>query len=216
MQRNSDVATILETAHLHGHQLPVAQTEVYVGGGDGSMVLDHEMCFMQGDLNYRIDGMAREDVVHAAQSKDLDKLIDHDQLTVERRKNPGFILRAFQEAPITFEPTYKYDVGTDNYDSSEKKRVPAYCDRILYRGAGNITQEDYRRHEVRVSDHRPVSGRFTLRVKTIQADKRLRCWRESAQRFERIKLEVATAAKVEYLQSNFDLSQDEAREMLAA
>ena len=30
---------------------------------------------------------------------------------------------------VTFNPTFKFDVGTDMYDSSKKRRTPAYCDR---------------------------------------------------------------------------------------
>ena len=91
---------------------------------------------------------------------------------ISRRRISGFRLSSFAEAPITFAPTYKYDVGTDEYDSSEKRRSPAWCDRLLYRGPGRIKQLEYRRHEVRVSDHRPVSGTFKIRVKMIDPNKR--------------------------------------------
>lgn len=32
----------------------------------------------------------------------------------------------YQEAPITFMPTYKYDVFSNNYDTSKKQRCPAW------------------------------------------------------------------------------------------
>jgi hypothetical protein len=127
---------------------------------------------MNGDLNYRIDAIPRNTVVDMIKRNELSKLLERDQIMLSRRRVSGFRLSPFAEAPITFAPTYKYDAGTDNYDSSEKKRSPAWCDRLLYRGPGRIKQIEYRRHEVKVSDHRPVSGTFKIRVKTIDVNKR--------------------------------------------
>ena len=45
----------------------------------------------------------------------------------------GEVFQEFDEGVITFAPTFKYDPGTDNYDSSSKQRVPSYTDRILFR-----------------------------------------------------------------------------------
>lgn len=42
-----------------------------------------------------------------------------------------------QEAPITFRPSYKFDKHNPDplaYDTSEKRRVPAWTDRIFFRG----------------------------------------------------------------------------------
>ncbi|KAI9794506.1 MAG: hypothetical protein M1833_000366 [Piccolia ochrophora] len=199
VHRNNDIAAILETAALPAERDPAARTDLFVGGGDGTMILDHEICILNGDLNYRIDTMGRDTVVSAVKGANLDKLLERDQLLLSRRRNPGFRLRAFNECPITFAPTYKYDVGSDQYDSSEKRRAPAWCDRVLYRGIGRVKQLDYRRHEVRVSDHRPVSAAFKLRVKTISPKRRAQVWKQCERAFEEEKHRLATEAKLDLL-----------------
>jgi hypothetical protein len=170
--RNTDISTILESSVLPAERDINARQHSFIGGGDGSMIMDHEICILNGDLNYRIDTMGRDTVVNAVKANNLPKLLERDQLLASKRKNPWFRLRAFHELPITFAPTYKYDVGTDNYDTSEKKRSPAWCDRLLYRGRDRIKQLDYKRHEVRVSDHRPVTGLFHIIIKSISVEKR--------------------------------------------
>ena len=47
------------------------------------------------------------------------------------------IISEFKEGEITFPPTYKYDVGTHNFDTSRKQRVPSWTDRILYMDENN-------------------------------------------------------------------------------
>lgn len=167
----------------------------FVGGGDGSMIIDHEICILNGDLNYRIDTMGRDTVVKAIHGNNLSRLLERDQLLVSRRRNPGFRLRTFAELPITFAPTYKYDVGTDRYDTSEKHRSPAWCDRVLYRGAGRVKQLEYRRHELRASDHRPVSGLFMVRVKAVDHKRRKFVQEECEVRLAEVRQRLATAAK---------------------
>ena len=36
---------------------------------------------------------------------------------------------------LEFDPTYKYDFGTDDYDSGPKNRAPAWTDRVLWHGS---------------------------------------------------------------------------------
>ncbi|TVY54453.1 Type II inositol 1,4,5-trisphosphate 5-phosphatase, partial [Lachnellula suecica] len=63
----------------------------------------------------------------------LDSLLPHDQLKHVMKKKKAFH-DGWREGPITFLPTYKYDVGSMGmFDSSEKKRAPSWCDRILFR-----------------------------------------------------------------------------------
>uniref|UniRef100_A0A3B3YFS1 Uncharacterized protein n=1 Tax=Poecilia mexicana TaxID=48701 RepID=A0A3B3YFS1_9TELE len=93
-------------------------------------------------------------------------------------KDSETVLEGFQEGPLRFPPTYKFDVGTNTYDTSGKKRKPAWTDRILWRlratapAAQNVakrvsvsglasgirvTQHFYRSHmEYLVSDHKPT------------------------------------------------------------
>ncbi|KAF5506005.1 putative inositol polyphosphate 5-phosphatase [Colletotrichum siamense] len=197
--RHNDVAAILEAQILPPERDPNMRLDSFVGGGDGTMILDHELCLLNGDLNYRIDTMSRDTVVIAVKQNNLAKLLERDQLLVAKRRNPAFKLRAFDEMPITFAPTYKYDVGTDNYDTSEKKRSPAWCDRLLYRGGGRIKQIDYKRHEVRVSDHRPVTGRFKFTVKKVQPKARAMAWVDCVSRFEDLRLRELNDDKISYL-----------------
>lgn len=50
------------------------------------------------------------------QRRDLGKLYENDQLNIQMVA--GLVFRYYSEAPIKFMPTYKFDVGTDTYDSS--------------------------------------------------------------------------------------------------
>lgn len=193
--RNNDIAAILESESLPAETSLTTRADLFVGGGDGTMILDHEICILNGDLNYRIDSIPRNVIIEDIKNNNLPKLLDRDQLLASRRKNPGFRLRSFNEAPITFAPTYKYDVGSDEYDSSEKKRAPAWCDRVLSRGPGRIKQLEYRRHEVKASDHRPVSASFKMRIKTVSPQERAQTWEECQKAFAKEKRRLASEAR---------------------
>jgi hypothetical protein len=122
-------------------------------------------------MNYRID-QRRESVISAIHSGEYDTLLVNDQLLKEMKQNRGFRLRHFMEGPLAFAPTYKYDPRSSEYDTSEKSRVPAWCDRILWRSIvpSRVQQLSYRRHEANPSDHRPISAGFALTVKSIRHD----------------------------------------------
>lgn len=124
---------------------------------------------LNGDLNYRID-LRREAVVSSIKSGDIPYLLQHDQLLKEMATNPGFRLNSFIEPLITFAPTYKYDRRSDEYDTSEKRRNPAWCDRILCRARDpdRVQNLFYTRYEPNISDHRPVCGGYTVEIKKVQ------------------------------------------------
>lgn len=79
----------------------------------------------------------------------LSSLLPHDQLHAQMRTGKAFY-DGWQEGPIDFLPTYKYDVGSVGmFDSSEKKRGPSWCDRILYRSRKNKQEYEARIREER-------------------------------------------------------------------
>ncbi|XP_042365297.1 inositol polyphosphate 5-phosphatase K [Plectropomus leopardus] len=154
-------------------------------GGTATGVLDHDVLFWFGDLNFRIEDYDIHVVKCAIDSNKLPLLWERDQLNMA--KNTESILEGFIEGPLKFPPTYKFDVGTHTYDTSAKKRKPAWTDRILWRhrrtgspvpthnaalqrgltswlgGATKVTQHVYRSHMgFTISDHKPVSAVFSL------------------------------------------------------
>ncbi|KAL0543272.1 hypothetical protein IC582_018363 [Cucumis melo] len=128
-------------------------------------IMDHDRIIWLGDLNYRVS-LSYEDTKILLEDSDWDKLLEKDQLNVEREAGRAF--SGFSEGRIQFAPTYKYTHNSDSYTgetvkSKKKRRTPAWCDRILWRGNG-IEQLCYIRRESRLSDHRPVCGEFRVAV----------------------------------------------------
>lgn len=134
----------------------------------GRGIDDHDFVFWFGDFNYRID-MANEDARALALEGDFQDLWVNDQLRVAMMEGNAF--PDYHEGPIFFKPTYKYDIGTDRYDTSEKQRVPAWTDRVLYKGE-DVALDVYDRAEIRSSDHRPVYAIFTATAQVVNEDKR--------------------------------------------
>lgn len=218
--RNNDVAAILESDGLPAEADLDVRTSRYVGGGDGSQILDHEICILNGDLNYRIDALPRGVILKYINSNNLAALLKRDQLNVSRQRVAGFRLAPFTELPLTFRPTYKYDEGTDNYDTSDKKRSPAWCDRILFRapalgGKPRVQQLEYVRHEgVRYSDHRPVSGLFAITVKKVDDARRKKALKSVYLEFEKMRNQMLEDGCVRYLVHSFGVEREEARRLI--
>ena len=156
---------------------------------------------MNGDMNYRID-QRREAVIASIRAGELPQLVIHDQLRKEMKFNRAFRLREFCEGALDFAPTYKYDRRSDEYDSSEKSRVPAWCDRVLWRSLHpeRVEQVHYRRWEANVSDHRPISAAFRITVKSVRADARARIKAEVRERWKAVERQLLGAARRYYVE----------------
>ncbi|PSR98150.1 Type II inositol polyphosphate 5-phosphatase [Actinidia chinensis var. chinensis] len=93
-----------------------------------------DMVVFLGDLNYRLDGISYDEARDFVSQRCFDWLRERDQLRAEMKA--GNVFQGMREAIIRFPPTYKFErhqAGLAGYDSGEKKRIPAWCDRILYR-----------------------------------------------------------------------------------
>ncbi|NXO38013.1 INP5K phosphatase, partial [Locustella ochotensis] len=109
------------------------------------------------------------------------------QLNMAKKKEA--FLKDFREGPLLFKPTYKFDLYSEVYDTSEKKRKPAWTDRILWKvktiyevaskeselpeeeNPISVSLSNYISHmSYGISDHKPVTGSFKLEMKPLVSD----------------------------------------------
>ncbi|XP_052172591.1 type I inositol polyphosphate 5-phosphatase 8 isoform X2 [Diospyros lotus] len=161
VRRNSDVMEILRktrfscSCRVPGQRVPPES------------ILDHDNVIWLGDLNYRL-ASGSGDTHELLKKNDWRALLEKDQLRIEQRA--GRVFKGWEEGRIYFAPTYKYLANSDNYvvqtsTSKEKRRIPAWCDRILWKGEG-LKQMLYVRGESKFSDHRPVYSFFSVQLVT--------------------------------------------------
>ncbi|KAL4351930.1 hypothetical protein GQ457_06G007810 [Hibiscus cannabinus] len=159
IRRNSDVAEILKRTRfshtLRDRKQPLPPHTIF----------DHDKIIWLGDLNYRL-AAGCADTYELLTKNDWQKLLEKDQLRLEQRA--GRVFKGWEEGTIYFPPTYKYLADSDDYavqtsNPKEKRRFPAWCDRILWKGEG-LKQMWYSRGESRFSDHRPVYSLFSVQV----------------------------------------------------
>ncbi|KAK4432386.1 Type I inositol polyphosphate 5-phosphatase 8 [Sesamum alatum] len=157
IRRNSDITEILKkTRFSHSSRISGQPIPPYT-------ILDHDNIIWLGDLNYRLSSIS-PDTFKLVERHDWQALLEKDQLRIEQKG--GGVLEGWEEGEIYFAPTYKYITNSDQYvlqaaTPKDKRRTPAWCDRILWRGDG-LKQMCYYRGESRFSDHRPVFSLFSL------------------------------------------------------
>lgn len=151
-------------------------------------------------MNYRID-QRRDAIVAAVRADECESLLGHDQLLKEIKYNRGCRFRGFSEGTLTFPPTYKYDRRSNEYDSSEKRRAPAWCDRVLWRSRvpARIHQLHYQRYEANVSDHRPISAAFKMTIKSVRHEVRQKVKSEVKDKWQQEQSRLLSAATEFYI-----------------
>ena len=91
----------------------------------------YSQIYWLGDLNYRITEMDAATAKQYISEGIYSPVLVLDQLGHQRKA--GRVFQGFQEAEIDFKPTYKYDPGTDNWDSRYPKNYITFLKRNLLR-----------------------------------------------------------------------------------
>ncbi|XP_014479003.1 PREDICTED: type II inositol 1,4,5-trisphosphate 5-phosphatase [Dinoponera quadriceps] len=164
---------------------------------------DHDQIYWLGDLNYRITEMDVNAAKHHIAEGNYAPVLTFDQLGQQRKV--GRVFHGFHEAHIDFKPTYKYDPGTDNWDSSEKCRAPAWCDRVLWKGDAikSISYKSYM--EFKISDHKPVSASFDSQVRIIDTAKYRKIHEEVMKKLDKLENEYLPQVMVDTTDIIFDI-----------
>ncbi len=141
----------------------------YLGLVKTAGIDDCDVLIWLGDFNYRVEMESKLARIFI-ESGQIGPILDKDQFKMERIK--GGILQKYSEAEINFAPSYHFDVGTDRYDTSDKQRVPSWCDRIIWREGDKVNPEEYGCvKEAKNSDHKPVTFLATASIQSVEKEK---------------------------------------------
>ncbi|MED6123837.1 hypothetical protein PIB30_053209 [Stylosanthes scabra] len=170
-----------------------------------------DMIVFLGDFNYRLDGISYDEARDFVSQRCFDWLRERDQLRAEMEA--GNVFQGMREAEITFPPTYKFErhqAGLAGYDSGEKKRIPAWCDRVLYRDSRSSSVADCSLEcpviasvlqyeacmDVTDSDHKPVRCIFSTDIARVDESIRRQEFGEIIESNEKIRYLMKELCKI--------------------
>lgn len=78
-------------------------------------ILFYSQIYWFGDLNYRITELDASTVKRLIETNSYDAILIYDQLKQNFKAERVF--EKYKEGRITFKPTYKYDTGSDEWDT---------------------------------------------------------------------------------------------------
>ncbi|CDW57373.1 72 kDa inositol polyphosphate 5 phosphatase [Trichuris trichiura] len=134
----------------------------------GSLLDDSDYVFWFGDMNFRLtidDFMVENFNGLPPRTADIKVLMEKDQLINVLKE--GKPLAKFEEHPIQFLPTYKFNFGENTY--ATQLRWFAYTDRVIYREKVNTNNDLHcisydSVPAVCSSDHKPVYAFFEAMI----------------------------------------------------
>lgn len=101
-----------------------------------------------------------DEILHYIQSKNIQFLVENDELQYEREKGDFSNLI---EPQVKFAPTFKFKKKTNMYNL---KRNPAFTDRILYKYNQKLNIRNYDSYpNYKSSDHKPVALTCDIKIK---------------------------------------------------
>ena len=205
-KRNEDISSILSTMDFNVGSRQISLSSNAVLQDQSTFVAvpellpkDHDIVAVIGDLNYRVE-LPYETAVPLANAKDISALLKEDQLVKEMR-NPHTPWKGFIDCTPTFPPTYRFDIGTNTYDTSEKQRIPAFTDRILFwnrKSRKNVSVQVKQLDsvpEVLSSDHKPVRAFSIVPVKVLVKEQREQVTKTLRERVAKVGLDRVASAK---------------------
>ena len=187
LRRNQDFASIVNDVRF----------------SDNRSIWDHQFLFWFGDLNYRI-ALPRARLFALIDAENWKELVGGDQLNEQRRLGAAF--SEFSEGPIEWAPTYRYDAGTNTYDTSEKQRKPSYTDRVLFKTstATDLKLLEYNRSNLMQSDHKPVFAVFRARVREVRQADYARVYSSVSRSLDKLENDFQPQASVSTTVLDFD------------
>lgn len=121
---------------------------------------DHQFQFIFGDFKFKID-LDNETCRSWVKLNRLNQLHSYDQFNKFGPKK----FPQYTEGFIGFDPTFKYNTGSNEYDSSQKPKTPAWSERIFFKRSEETEVKGYNRIEYFNSNHRPIYANFNLKVR---------------------------------------------------
>lgn len=180
-KRNASIETILQSMDFNGKKRlefdQLQATKPLNMRKDAQKIFppiylrEQDIVVIAGDLNYRLN-LTYEEALQFIKEEKYAQMFRYDQLLNEL-KNPYTPWWGFRDlTPCGCCPSYRFDIGTNTFDTSEKKRIPGFTDRCCVYMKDRALMDrlcvDSQEvlMDVKISDHKPLVMAMRLPIRT--------------------------------------------------